>query len=398
MEKAIQLDRMNVTYMTELASQKISQEKIKEALKCYSSAMKMDEANIVAALGILKCQIMEDSLDDVGQQLELLSETHQAITLHPEFPYLKAMYNKKCNNFEKNVKLIDESITCHFKALKGLPLGKSYFFNLNPDFVLELVKEYMAFAPSTPIEDGHSPSPILKKCGAILEPLTKAVPGLIQGIYYLAKVKYISSETDAAKLNLQRILDKDPSYSDAHILMAQIHLRNHDNKSANQSLEYGLSYNFQIKNHPIFHLIKARILKQQDNLNFQEALKTLQLAMQLPGVKKATKTKTAMDISLQDRASVYLELADVYLLNKLQHEATKTLQDAINEFKGTSEETRVSVANVDLLLSRGDVDNALSLLKKIDPSQPYYVEAREKMANIYLKYRKEKRLFITTYK
>jgi tetratricopeptide repeat protein 21B len=64
---------------------------------------------------------------------------------------------------------------------------------------------------------------ILKKCGSILEPLTKAVPGLIQGIFYLAKVKYISGETDAAKVALQRILDKDPSYSDAHILMAQVY-------------------------------------------------------------------------------------------------------------------------------------------------------------------------------
>jgi hypothetical protein len=82
----------------------------------------------------------------------------------------------------------------------------------------------------------------------------------------------------------------------------------------------------------------------------------------------------------------------------MKHEATKTMQDAINEFKGTSEETRVSVANVDLLLNRGDVDNALSLLKKIEPAQPYYVEAREKMANIYLKYRKEKRLYVATYK
>ncbi len=216
------------------------------------------------------------------------------------------MYNKKKNNFEKNVKLIDESITCHFKALKGLPLGKNYFFNLNPDFVLELVKEYMAFAPSTPIEEGHAPNPILKKCGAILEPLTKAVPGLIQGIFYLAKVKYISGEADASKLNLQKILDKDPSYSDAHILMAQvfnnyffkininhinfilfkkINLANNDYKAASQSLEYGLSYNFQIKNHPIYHLIKARIFKQQGNN--QEALKTLQLAMNLPGVKKS---------------------------------------------------------------------------------------------------------------
>ena len=74
------------------------------------------------------------------------------------------------------------------------------------------------------------------------------------------------------------------------------------------------------------------------------------------------------------------------------------MQDALNEFKGTSEETRVSVANVDLLLNRGDVDSALSLLKKIDPAQPYYVEARDKMASIYLNYKKDKRLYISTYK
>jgi tetratricopeptide repeat protein 21B len=57
-----------------------------------------------------------------------------------------------------------------------------------------------------------------------------------------------------------------------------------DYKNSNQSLELGLSYNFQIKNHPTYHLIKARILKQQNQI--EEALRTLQLAMQLPGVKK----------------------------------------------------------------------------------------------------------------
>ena len=64
----------------------------------------------------------------------------------------------------------------------------------------------------------------------------------------------------------------------------KIHLKNNDYKAANQSLEYGLSYNFQIKNHPTYHLIKSRIYKQQGNN--QESLKTLQIAMQLPGVKK----------------------------------------------------------------------------------------------------------------
>ena len=74
------------------------------------------------------------------------------------------------------------------------------------------------------------------------------------------------------------------------------------------------------------------------------------------------------------------------------------MQNAINEFKNTSEETRISVANVDLLLSRSDVDTALSILKKIEPSQPYYIEAKEKIASIYLKFRKDKRLYISTYR
>jgi hypothetical protein len=83
MEKAIQLDRMNHNYLNELASQKLSQEKVKEALKCYSSSLKLNENNPVATLGILKCQIMEENLEDVGQQLELLSETQEEIVTNP---------------------------------------------------------------------------------------------------------------------------------------------------------------------------------------------------------------------------------------------------------------------------------------------------------------------------
>lgn len=118
MEKAILLDQNNVEYLNELGSQKISQEKMKDAIKCYSNALKKEETNMTALLGRLKCQILEEKLDEVEKQLELLSEAIPAITSNPEFPYLKAILNKKKNTAEKNVKLIDESITCHFKALK----------------------------------------------------------------------------------------------------------------------------------------------------------------------------------------------------------------------------------------------------------------------------------------
>ena len=146
MEKAILLDQNNVEYLNELASQKLSQEKVKDAIKCYMNALRKEETNMTALLGRLKCQIMEEKLDEVEKQFELLTEALPNISSNPvsslirifiiiiksikllnlylkEFPYLKAILNKKKNTSEKNVKLIDESITCHFKALKVLYTG-----------------------------------------------------------------------------------------------------------------------------------------------------------------------------------------------------------------------------------------------------------------------------------
>jgi tetratricopeptide (TPR) repeat protein len=118
LEKAIVLNPNSVEYLNELGSQKLAQEKTKEAVKCFNSTLKIDEANVPACLGKIRAQIVEEKLDDIEQQLELLAEAIQGINTFPEFPYLKAILNKKKNRSEKNVKLIDESITCHFKALK----------------------------------------------------------------------------------------------------------------------------------------------------------------------------------------------------------------------------------------------------------------------------------------
>lgn len=82
----------------------------------------------------------------------------------------------------------------------------------------------------------------------------------------------------------------------------------------------------------------------------------------------------------------------------LQHEAAKVIQDAINEYSGTTEELRVTVANADLALLRSNTDLALSMLRNITPEQPYYIQAKEKMADIYLNHRKDKRLYISCYR
>lgn len=53
---------------------------------------------------------------------------------------------------------------------------------------------------------------------------------------------------------------------------------------------------------------------------------------------------------------------------------------------------------MDLALNNGDVDLALGMLRSITPKQPCYVEAKEKMANIYLQARRDIRLYIGCYR
>ncbi|CAG5135745.1 unnamed protein product, partial [Candidula unifasciata] len=402
-ESAVSLDHNNADFVNEMGFQLLQQGKVKEAMKCYRNAMQLDETSVSALTGIIGCQLLLDHVEEAAQQLEFLNELQQTIGRSAELAYLSAILaKKKGKGPEKTMELLNESIELHFASLKGLPLGVDYFCKLNPDFLLQVIKDYLQFAPQVPVTPGQPVSPVLKRCNQVLDPLTRAVPGLMEGLFLIAKVKFLSGDISTAQTTLQHCLDQDATFSSAHILMAQIHLSQNNFKLAHQSLEVGLSYNFQVRDHPLYHLILARILKKQGQT--AEAVKTLQMAMALPGVSKsgarsdAGKTSKTDQISTSDRVSVYLELAEAHRLQNQQHEAAKVMQDAINEFQGTPEEVRVLIANADLSLDRGDVEMALGMLRNITPDQAYFVEAREKMANIYLNYRKDKRLYASCYR
>lgn len=60
------------------------------------------------------------------------------------------------------------------------------------------------------------------------------------------------------------------------------------------------------------------------------------------------------------------------------------MQDAINEFSGTPEEMRDHHRPRGLGPEQGQRDLALSVLQSITPKQPCYMDAKEKMASIYL--------------
>ena len=92
-----------------------------------------------------------------------------------------------------------------------------------------------------------------------------------------------------------------------------------------------MSYNFEVRDHPLFHLINAKVQKDQGNIN--DAEKTLKRALDL--AKKdsdnASKSKNPnaagnskkVGFSSTDLATIYLELSDCYRIQNKSQESTR---------------------------------------------------------------------------
>ncbi|XP_072268672.1 tetratricopeptide repeat protein 21A [Pyxicephalus adspersus] len=371
---------------------------VTEAANWYSAAMKLDVNHVEALTGIIWCQILQNNLEDAEQQLDFLREVQQSLGRSKELCYVEALLASKKEKEEKVIlDHLKEALDIHFATLNSLPLGVEYLEKLDPTFIIDVIKEYLEFCPKQPVSPGQTISPLLEKAATILSPVIAVAPCLPQPLYYKAQVIYLAGNFDGAQGTLQRCIELNPEWADAHLLMAQIHLSLEQYSECSLSLETGVSHNFKVREHPLYHLIKAKVLEKTGNT--AEAIRMLKMAMSLPEMKRgaAVRSKTA-NLSIGDRVSIYLELAKLLRLNGEQHEATKIIQDAVNAFRGTPEEVRIIVANADMSLSKGDAESALNMLRDITPNQPYYIEVKQKMAEIYLKNRKDKKLYIACYR
>ncbi len=129
---------------------------------------------------------------------------------------------------------------------------------------------------------------MLNKVIKLLEILGKAVPGLLECFFLLARAKFIANDDDGAQRTLEQCLKLSPSYAEAHMLMAQLYLKQEKPKQALSSLEQSLSHNFEVRDSPLYHLIKARVHEQLGEN--EESLKLLEAALKLPGVKPDGRT------------------------------------------------------------------------------------------------------------
>lgn len=251
-EKSNTLSPTNSNYLTELGFQSVLLKQLKNAVKFFRNATKIDDNSIQALCGLTLCQLLENGHStQVSQQIEFLTEIQGTTNKSPLLLYLTAKILQ--DKPKEAIASLIEACEIHFKNLKTLSFGAEYLRIFDPDFLLQLCKELLQYCPIQQSITAKSNMPreslhiSLKNSLNILEAVVKALPGNCEGLFNLARVQFLSGEIAASALSLQKILQEiDPTFTPAHLLIAQIHIQQNNHQRASQSLEICLSHDFKV--------------------------------------------------------------------------------------------------------------------------------------------------------
>ena len=153
---------------------------------------------------MIKCKIYEGQIDDAEQQVEFVKQVEDTMGRSSEMAFLEGKISARKEIDEddpkaqeqriiRSIQLIDESLKKHIKFTKTLKPGFNFFINLNPDFLLELAKEYFQFS-EIEFEETNNEKPVplyIKNGNKLLITILKQIPGLTTAYLLLAKGKVL---------------------------------------------------------------------------------------------------------------------------------------------------------------------------------------------------------------
>ncbi|XP_060525880.1 tetratricopeptide repeat protein 21B-like isoform X2 [Cylas formicarius] len=353
--------------VVELGRQKMALDRPKEASRLFKSATRIDESCFEALLGLAFCEWRENGLSEqLRQQVHYLQGFKEAEE-SPRLLLLRARTNP-----ENAVVHLERASALKVQTLEAFYYSDTYLLNLDPDLVLDVAKEYLKLVPGEKQD---------KACAVLeaLDVVVKACPGLVEARSTLARVHHFRGDDGAALSVLEGKFDVLPG--DGILLMAQIQAKRGEFDRASQTLEACVSRDFGVRESPVYHYVTALIDKYAGN--YADCIKALTTALNL----------VEGDVALVEKASIYVELIDTLNVIGQQEQANQVLEKATEDLKGTAEEASILLLSADNLVARKDIQGALDLLNDMGRR-----EAKIKMADILLKYRRDKYAFVQVYR
>eukprot|EP00760_Papus_ankaliazontas_P014107 PhM_4_TR15957/c0_g1_i1/m.102859/K19673/TTC21B, IFT139; tetratricopeptide repeat protein 21B len=403
LDRALKIAPHNAAVLTEFGYQNVLRSDYKTAQSYFTKGSQSDEGATGPLMGSVRCSIMTGRLDEAERQLEFLNEIQSPLGRSAELLLLTAMLTwRKYNDSQKAVAYLVEAMEAMEATMQSLTPGLDMYITCSPHVLTDIARELMQFcrgnessSSSSVGGGGHSGTdPIAERTHHCLELLVRIVPGTVQGLLLTAQIAFLTGNYDKAHSAIVQCIRQDNTCAEAHLLAAQIAFHQENYTTANTSLEQALCLDFEVRDMPLYCFLKGTVLSGLRE--YQEAIKTLQHA--LDGVKliRQGRGKQSHMLTVAQHASTYIELAQVYVRLRNHDEANRVIFEAANEVKNTSEEGHVAMVQA-MIVARKDVDMALSMLRSIPNTSPYFLKAKAQMAHLYLTQRHNRREFARCY-
>ena len=398
--RAVTLDPLNAAYAVELARQQCMLGDHYGAMETYRNAGQSDETNVAALYGTIYCQVIIGEFEDAEQQLDFLIDISDSITHSSQVPFLKALLAwRHRGDANEHLRLLQQTESIHFESISSHSASNifEYYAMLDPDFLIQIAKEYLVHSPFWESLDGMSiprlnmPQAAVGHGIKMLERVITKVPGLIEAYLLIARSKFVLGELGAAKRALNTALNCDHRSASVHLTMAKLELASNNHRGAQNALEEAVACDFKVRKLPAYALVKAGLCSKADN--HEEAVRWLESALKISGVRDV-KQSSSNPLPLSERVAIFVTLADVFVTLDRLNEASSILAEAQARFRGTPEEIRIIMSHSSLAVKRNDFDKAVRMLSDVPPSSPAFVDALQMKANLYLTVKHDKRAFV----
>jgi tetratricopeptide (TPR) repeat protein len=220
-----------------------------------------------------------------------------------------------------------------------------------------------------------SDAPALRRSLALLRYVNeKLVPADVEALLLTGRATLLvdPAHPDDAIAILRRCLRMDATNSAVHLLMATVALdycEPTNLRLAQQALDQALSFDFNVRKLPKYHILRARLLGKQGLAD--KALAQLQMAADLdtqrftdrnsdrgaPGRGLAQST-----VDVEDCVAVTIESVKALVSLHRFAEAKVTLCEAKKKIRGMPFETALVLCESQMLAANGDADGALHVL------------------------------------
>jgi tetratricopeptide (TPR) repeat protein len=419
-EAAARLDPDSALYAVEVGFQRLASGDVAGSGAAYGDAARLDEANADAVVGMISVQLAAGDVADAEGQLEMfrmisetlgkgarvallegavalrvhgsraaqLSSIAEAAALHCR-AVVEAMGSQASSEADAAV------VSSRIAALSGgdapalsvlcppsVPDLHSWYGVVDGDLLLRcaraaVLRDGTASALHMDVtadsEGARTGLPLLALVSALL-------PGATQSLMLAARVAAAVGDVEGATRSVTRVLARQPSAMEAHMLLAGLELERGQPRSALAALERALSVSFAVQSSPAFLSIRAAALSALGKH-----------AESLASVESALKTKGGLEaMDAADRAALLsLQVGMLAALGRLD-EAHAAAVDAQSQLRGTPEEGSAVLAAARVMLARGDADAALAALFTVPPSSSAYPAVLEARADLYLHHRRDR--------